>query len=1272
MNHRFKAGALVALLVVALLAICFGSMTVNAQVLYGSITGTVSDRTGAVIPGGTVTITDQGTKAVRSATVNGQGTYLFLDVLQGVYTVSVPAKGNFGGSAVKNVSVVVNSQVRVDIVLQPASVSTQITVTEAAPLLQTETADVNSEITDSQLGQLPLTSSQGRSFQALYTILPGTTNVKEQNSTASNPSRAMSVQFNGMNFDNNTTRIDGAVNYYGWLTYLIAYIPPAESIATINVDTNSFNAEQGQAGAAAISITTKSGGHDFHGTAWEYYQDGGINARPYTATQASLISSINPTGSNPKNVFNQFGFNIGGPVYIPKILTGKKKLFFFDNFERTTRKQLISGLLSIPDLRMTTGDFSEVGPTGAGTQFLLYDPQPLGTGPILPPGSRPTFASEYASLSGTLGTGFNGIPTTRQNGAAKIMMANMSAAATALGTPTTAQLNNKLANDYNGTGSYSYLRKTNDAKITYIPNDNTQIFGKYSIEPFLVTDPQTLGAAGGGTFDGGQPGAGAGRIQNVGLGASHVFSPKVVMDFDFGYTRQVSGAQSMIDIADGDYGTNVLQIPGTNGPGPNYMGQPMFAFGPISSSGGSTLLSSIGNANGANPFLFRDNQFTGDVNLSWIRGKHTAKFGFTYYHFDLNHFQPTSGSYVNHASGGFAFQGGMTVGGGSSPTMYSYNTLADFLLGMPNMYGVGPAVAKAEAMFNPNTLRWSEMGAYAQDQWVVTPKLTVNYGIRYEIYPAPYRDHTGLNVLDPNLPQTANVIMGGVNGEPETGGLSEGYGNWAPRAGVAYRLNEKTVIRSGYGISTDPESFRVFRDAFPMTYAANYTSGVADSIALDSSLNPMYLNNVWPTGVTSPCPGTCTYGIPAVSFPNISSGIVSLPVSLGTTTSVRDIHRGYIESWNLFVQRELPWKFVANVGYVGAHAVRQFVQSGYLNAGPLPSASTPCMSNGHYNPSLGLGSGKCSTFNINQTINQRWCTGTTCYNTGGIGVVMPLFGAEYNSLQSQLTYNGGSSKQLGVVYTYSHAIDFTDNGIGTGSGGLSFNYPAYYRMNRATAGFDMTNNLSIWGVYHLPLGHGYAWANKGIAEQILGGWQLNGQFSHISGTPFSVSASSNGVNAVGNPAYAQLIAPYHQLGGHERTPGSTGVTGGRAWFDPTSFANPTEPSTCATGDSGCSTPNGTATTPAANPIFANTHRNEFRGPGVSYVNMSIFKGFHVYRTSEFQIRFEAFNLANHALLYSNPNATVAGGTFGYITSFGPSYSPTMGARSLQFSGRFQF
>jgi hypothetical protein len=279
MNHRFNACAIRALLMaVALLTICFVSHTANAQILYGSVTGTVSDMTGAVIPGVALTLTDQGTGAVRSTTADSSGTYLILDVLPGAYTVSVPTKGNFAGTSVKNIQVEVNRQVRVDIALHPASVSTQITVTEAPPLLQTETAEVNAEISQAQLSQMPETSSQGRSYQALYTLIPGAASVKEQNSTASNPSRAMSLNVNGMSMNGNTTRIDGAVNYYGWLTYLIAYVPPVDSIGNVRVTTNDFNAEQGQAGGASIKITTKTGGHDFHGSAWEYYQSAGMNA----------------------------------------------------------------------------------------------------------------------------------------------------------------------------------------------------------------------------------------------------------------------------------------------------------------------------------------------------------------------------------------------------------------------------------------------------------------------------------------------------------------------------------------------------------------------------------------------------------------------------------------------------------------------------------------------------------------------------------------------------------------------------------------------------------------------------------------------------------------------------------------------------------------------------------------------------------------------------------------------------------------------------------
>ena len=181
--------------------------------------------------------------------------------------------------------------------------------------------------------------------------------------------------------------------------------------------------------------------------------------------------------------------------------------------------------------------------------------------------------------------------------------------------------------------------------------------------------------------------------------------------------------------------------------------------------------------------------------------------------------------------------------------------------------------------------------------------------------------------------------------------------------------------------------------------------------------------------------------------------------------------------------------------------------------------------------------------------------------------------------------------------------------------------------------------------------------DHGIASAVLGGLQLNGQVSHVSGAPFSVSPSSSGINSPGNTEYADLIAPYHQLSGHNRTPGNNAVDGGVAWFDPTSFANPVE----STG-SGANT--------VFTPHFGNTHRNEFRGPGVTYVNASVFRGFHVYRESEFQVRVEAFNVLNHPILSSNPNATVGGSTFGYITAFGT--NPPLATRTLQFSGRFNF
>lgn len=1207
-------------LVLILGAMVMSAPLARAQVVYGSITGNVQDKTDAVIADAAVVVTNQATGETRNTTTNSSGEYHVVNLSPGSYTISVKAGASFAAFVEKNVPIQVTRESRVDVVLSPASVTTLVTVDTAPPMLETDSAEVNHEISKEQISQLPITSSQGRNFQTLYTLIPGAAAVQEQNSIGGNPARAMSVNVNGVSYNTNTTRIDGAVNDYGWLPYLLAYLPPADAIESVNVVTNSFNAEQGVAGGASIAITLKGGTNQFHGGGWWYYQDAAINARTYTATKASLTTALNPTGSVPKNVFNEFGGNFGGPVFIPKLFTGRNKLFFFENFERTTRRSLATPQATVPTTAMLTGDFSAVTST-----TTLYDPQPGGVGPYLPFASRPTFLSEY---------GCNCIPASRQSAAAQKMLALLKPISATIGTPSAAALSGQLVNDYTAIGTIGYNRTTNDTKITYNPTDKTTIFGRYSIEPYTLTDPQQLGAAGGAAVDGGQPGQASGRIQNVGLGATHTITNNLVADWDFGYTRQVTGAQSLIDLADGDFGTTTLGIPGTNGVGPNYVGQPIFAF---------TGFSTLGNASGANPFLFRDNQFTTDVNLSWNKGRHAMKYGFTYYHFDLNHFQPSVGSGVSNPRGGFQFQGSMT-NNSATATNTAYNALADFVLGLPNN-GTGIAVAKNSQLYNPNSLRWTELAGYAQDQWSVTSKLTINYGVRYEFYPAPYSDKHGVFRLDPTLPQSANVEVGGVGGNPQNAGINVGHGQFSPRLGIAYRLDEKTVIRTGAGLTTDPESFRFLRDQYPSEIAQAYVGTGAGTLSLDPSNNPI----------------TLTTGIPATVTPAIVNGFTSLPVTIGTNTTPANVHRGYIESWNLFIQRNLGHSYVANIGYVGTHAVRQFSDL-TLNAAPLPSGATTCMANGQYNPSSGL-TGSCS-FNANQIINQQHCTATTgyvCYNTGGITMNQPLFSAEYNALQAQLTRNAGRNYQYGMNYTWSHAFDFADNGAGSGSSGPAYAYPAYFNLNRAQSGFDRTNNLQVWGIYHLPFGASQPFFNHGVVGAIIGGFQITGQLSHISGAPFTVSPSASAINAPGETEYAQLVAPYHQLGGHARTAGGVSpVTGGQPWFDPTSFANPVEPAATVAGNPGNVSPN-----------FGNTRRNEFRGPGVTNVNASITRSFKIYRESDFQVRVEAFNVANHAELVSNPNVTVGGGTFGYITGFalGNNASPT---RTIQFSGRLSF
>ena len=1173
-------GCLVVLLALA------GSAGLRAQVLYGILTGTVTDPTSAAIPQVAVTVTNQATGASRNVTTNGSGEYTIRNLEPGPYTVMVKGPTSFSTFTQKNVRLEANQQVRVDAALQPASVSSEITVDTAPPVLQTETAEVNHEISQAQLSELPITSSNGRNFQQLYSLVPGVSPPAEQNSAASNPARAVAVNVNGISNTSNTTRIDGAINTYGWLPYIIAYVPPADAIQNVNIVTNSFNAEQGVAGGSSINVIIKGGTNSFHGSLWEYNQLFNTNARGYTQTRASFPRV-------PKNVFNDYGVALGGPIV-------KNKLFFFGDYERITRRQLITGFQSVPTQDLINGDFTNVLSTGTqAANTLLYDP---ATGDANGNG-RLTFLQEY---------GRNAIPASRINPSAQKMLALLQPISGSLAAPNYA---GQLANNYNGSGTNAYTRESMDGKINYNPTDRTTFFGHYSYSPDTITDPQTLGAAGGGTFDGGQPGLATGLIQNIGLSASHVITPNLVVDANFGFTRQRTGAQSA-DLSLGAFGLNTLGIPGTNGPDPLQGGQPPFFF----SQGFSTL----GNAGLANPFLFRDNQYTGNVNLSWTKGKHATKYGAEYYHFALNHYQPTQGGDIFSARGSFRFSGNLTfnpanTGTGNATTARgpnAYYALADFLLGLPS------TVEKATQLTNPNSLRWSAFSFYAQDQWTLGKKLTLNYGARYEYYPAPTRDHYGIFRYDPTLPLNANVVVGGLGGNDNGAGTSVGWGMIEPRLGIAYRVTDHTVIRSGGGFTLDPENFRGLRDTFPLDLNQQYSGSNSYTVALDT---------------TTGRPVNLTTGIPAVQAPSFSSGFASLTPSLTTTTIPKNFRRGYIESWNLFLQQDLGANFVAEIGYVGTHEIRQ-ISNVNINPAPIPDNTTRCMANGQYNPSTGL-TGSCN-FYANALLNLANCPANNplCYNNTGVSSVLPSFSSNYNGLQSQLTYRGSRLAQFGLIYTWSHAFNYADNGVFNGP---SFAYPAYFKMNRATAGYDRTNNLQYWAIYHLPFGRDQALLKSGVASKIFGGLQVNGQLSHYSGTPFSVSAQSNNLNAPGNTLFADLVGPYRQLGGHAQSSASP-VSGGQPFFDPAAFVNP------------------------APGRFGNTHRNQFRGPGNTLINASVFRSFHVYKESAFQVRVEAFNVLNHAILPTPNNVTVGGGAFGYINNnFGA-------ARTLQFSGRFNF
>jgi hypothetical protein len=1023
---------------------------VDAQVLYGTLTGNVTDPASAPVPSVRVEAANQETNSKSETNTDERGIYRFTNLQPGLYRVTVTAP-SLRTYSETNVPVQPNEIRRVDVQLQLAQTTETVEVSAASVVLQSDKADIHSEISAQEVQELPYNGGEGKNFQSLLLLLPGsatTAGSGEANSEAGNPQRAITVYMNGVSSQANNTRLDGTPISYPWLPANVAYIPSGEAIQTVSISTNAFDAEQGAAGGAAVNVTIKSGTNQLHGVAFE---------RNTNNELAAVNNYFSHPGRLSKNIFNQYGFAVGGPIFIPKVVHGRDKLFFFADFQGTKRRQFASTPnLTLPTAAMRTGDFSAVS-------TVIYDPltgNPDGTG-------RTPFTG-------------NVIPGNRIASAA----AKMASLLPTLTRPTS------YFQNYDAYGTTQYNRNNWDFKVNYNPTSKAMIWGRYSISPMDIVAPLQLGAAGGDAFNGGNAGHAGGRVQVFAAGFTSTLSSTLIVDGNVGYTRQNIGADG--DPQDGYFGREVLGIPGTNGDSANYKGIPAFFV---------TGIANLGNPGTGSPFQFRDNQYLSAINVSKIKGSHNIRVGFEYDKYALNHFQPQGGTFGT-PRGSFGFDGTLTAlnGGTAVNTGSPSNSWAQFLLGFPSRVG------KVTQFTNPNALRFSTWSGYARDSWQVTRNLTVNYGLRWEYYPIYSHDHYGAVRYDP---VSHNILVGGMGGVPWDTGASATKKDFAPRLGLAYRLGSKTVVRTGYGISIDPDNMRNQRNQYPSIVNQDYSP-------LNSYQFVSYAGVPNSNGATQV---KLSDGIPLPNFPDISTGVIKpssvaspttyLP-STGTVTFPANFNRGYYESWNVFVQREFSSTLVAEAGYAGTHGVhiQQIVN---LNAAA---------------PGLGVQGRQLYP-----------------YLTTDLLQYGPFGDMTYNGLQTRLRKRLGASL-IGVSYTFSKAIN---SGTDNGDGGLFRNYPLSYGLSKSLSGFDRTHVLNVSYIYQLPFGKGHKWANNGFASWIIGGWELNGIISRSSGLPFTVNTSSN-LNAPGQTNSANQINPTVQiLGGHDAS---------HPYYDGNAFANP--------------------------------------------------------------------------------------------------------------------
>ncbi len=1211
--------------------------TASGQAVFGSIIGTVTDPQGNAVVGAKVTVTSTTKSFTYDTTTNESGNYSVTHLIPDTYKVHIEAAG-FQVTEIPSVVLNADTAATVNAQLVVGAVSQTVEVTSDVPQLQTDRADVDIQFSQQYIEDLPVLN---RNFTNFELLSPGTQKlVGWSHAATENPQGGGQIFVNGQHFSGTNFELDGTDNQDAILGIIVVN-PNLDAIGESKIALQDYDAESGKAVAGTVGVQIKSGSNDFHGTGFYYYRNSDQQARdPFTNAPGVPLAPA---------TWKQYGGSIGGPIF-------KDKLFFFGDYQGTKQIQGITNLYTIPTAEVVSTCNPATNATSATPGFCDLSQYLNAYGA---PVNGVDSGQIYNPTTGNPADGSGRTPFANNMIPISMIPAGMGKLLAEFPTPTvpvsgTGTSITGINNNFVSTGSGPYNQYSFDTRIDYNAPHNYQVFGRFSLDYFNLSGLGGLGALGGAGFGpGGLNGSSINHDYSLASGFTKAIGAHWLTDFRIGwfqYNPVTHYSDASASPMDGFGFPGLNSGPGIQGP-PTTGGLSGFQFtgnGSLAAFGDGL---NIGRCNC--PLTERERQIQFVNNWTRIQGNHTFKFGADI-RYATNLRIPSDSS----RTGILNFDAGDTSLSGSDGLALATMLLGDVtsfqrFVSPPNVQAIGH--------------QWRQF-LYGQDTWRVSPKFTMTYGLRWEIYnpeAVTAKGNAGFGDLN-----NGELLVAGYGGTPFNGGVANTYKAFAPRVSFAYQFDPKTVVRIGYGRGFD---IGVFGSNFGHAVTQNLPVLASQNLS-DSIINPANTDN-------RSAVFNLVNGPPAYPFANLISdlntnGYLPLLGPDGTASTYirpRVQRLPTIDQWNATVQRQVTSTLNITVSYVGNKGTHMFNGDGpsyNINDVAIGTGTAPVTCNPNCSVSFtpSIPANERREYFLNGVYSFPYTgTGYTPCCSGGIG---NYFGNDannnYNALQVKAEKRTSFGLQFLAHYTFSRAYAY--NG-------------SYYDVDKAFAygPNDQNRNHEFVAntIYELPFGRGKQFlSDAGRAMDLaIGGWQVSNTLTWGGGLPWTPSIGECNVIADAGPCLPNVI------NGEKLKTGTQEVNGALYWFVPVApLSYGSQVNAANAGMDSCTfarPTSGPFSLPACGQI-GNLGLFSYRGPHVFYDDMSLSKTFNITERYKAQFRFDAYNVFNHPVLAFNSNqgntCVDCGGTAGQITDIQGDNSPgsPTGMRQLQFGVRFIF